>query len=158
MHKETALLDEVSVTEARQMRQHYDNVVHGKRPFIITRYHDPGAVVMSRDDLARTLDRYRFTVDLLPEDDGAFTLWIPELGIGESGPTIKESRQALIAAVRAYVQQYWDRYAAWQHIPDKRAQWPYVLRLSLAHGDQELLAMLLEAVPRSDGARDSVGT
>lgn len=44
-----ALLDEVSVTEARQMRQHYDNVVHGKRPFLMTRYRDPGAVVMSRE-------------------------------------------------------------------------------------------------------------
>lgn len=32
-----ALLDEVSVTEARQMRQHYDRVVHGKRPFLMTR-------------------------------------------------------------------------------------------------------------------------
>src|SRR5579864_1183229 len=136
MNKGTTLLDEVSVTEARQMRQHYDNVVYGKRPFVITRYHDPGAVVMARDDLARMLDGYRFTVELLPEEDGAFTLWIPELSVGESGNTIKEARQALVTAVRGYVQHYWDRYAAWQHIPDKQAQWPYVLRLSLAHDDQ----------------------
>lgn len=157
MSDTAALLDEVSVTEARQMRQHYDNVVHGKRPFIITRYHDPGAVVMSREDLARTLERYRFTVDLLPEDDGAFTLWILELGVGESGPTIKEARHALVGAVRAYVQQYWDRYAAWQHIPDKSAQWPYILRLSLAQNDQELVGMLLESVPRPTDALETVG-
>jgi len=55
------------------------------------------------------------------------------------------------------VRQYWDRYDAWQHIPDKSAQWPYVLRLSLAHDDQELLAMLLESVPRSDTTPELVG-
>src|SRR5579864_5703604 len=99
MSKGTTLLDEVSVTEARQMRQHYDNVVHGKRPFLITRYRDPGAVVMSREDLARVLRRYRFSVDLLPEEDGSFTLWIPELEVGESGDTIRDARQALVEAV-----------------------------------------------------------
>ena len=157
MAHDAALLDEVSVTEARQMRQHYDNVVHGKRPFLMTRYRDPGAVVMSREDLARVLQRYRFKVDLLPEEDGSVTLWIPELGVGESGKTIKEARRALVDAVRAYVRHYWDRYEAWQHIHAKSAQWPYILRLSLAHDDQELLSMLLEAVPRLGTAPDPDG-
>lgn len=156
MSDEAALLDEVSVTEARQMRQHYDNVVHGKRPFLMTRYRDPGAVVMAREDLARMLQRYRFTLDLLPEEDGHFTLWIPELNLGESGPTIKAARKALVDATRAYVQQYWNRYDAWQHIPDKSAQWPYVLRLSLAHSDQEILAMLLESVPHAEATPEPV--
>jgi hypothetical protein len=158
MDEAGALLDRVSVTEARQMRQHYDNVVHGKRPFIITRYHDPGAVVMSRDDLIRTLDRYRLSVELLPEEDGAFSLWVPELAVGESGSTIREARQNLVSAVRAYILHYWDRYAAWQHIPEKKAQWPYVLRLSLAGSDQELLSLLLESVPRPDVSSATAGT
>lgn len=151
------LLDAVSVTEARQMRQYYESVVHDKRPFLMTRYREPGAVVMSRDDLARMLSRYQFTVELLPEDDGSFALWIPELEAGESGATIKEARKALVAAVRAYVLHYWDRYEAWQHIPAKEAQWPYVMRLSLAHDDQELLSMLLEGVPRPAMTPDPAG-
>ncbi len=157
MSDEATLLDEVSVTEARQMRQHYDNVVHSKRPFIITRYRDPGAVVVSREDLARMLTNFRFTVDLLPEEEGAFTLWVPQLSVGESGKAIREARQALVEAVRAYVRQYWDRYDAWQHIPEKREQWPYVLRASLAHDDRELLTMLLESIPRSEVMPESVG-
>jgi len=76
--------------------------------------------------------------------------------VGESGKTIKEARGALVDAVRAYVQQYWKRYDAWQHIPDKSAQWPYVLRLSLAHDDQEFLAMLIESVPRPDAISEVV--
>jgi hypothetical protein len=157
MGEELPLLREVSVTEARQMRRHYDDVVHEKRPFVITRYHDPGAVVVSRDDLARSLSQYRFVIELLPEEDGAFTLWVPELGIGESGPSIKSARAALVASVRAYVQHYWDRYAAWQHIPEKAAQWPYVLRLSLAQSDDEIAALLLESVPRPDQVRQPIG-
>jgi hypothetical protein len=158
MDEGARLLDEVSVTEARQMRHHYDYVVHRKRPFLITRYRDPGAVVMASADLARVLGRYPFTVELLPEDDGSFTLWIPELGLGASGSTINDARQALIAAVRAYARHYWDRYDAWQHIPAKSAQWPYILRLSLARDDRELLSMLLEAVPRHDPASTPAGT
>src|SRR5437016_3752964 len=85
MAEGTTLLDEVSVTTARKMRQYYDNVVHGKRPLLMTRHHEPGAVVMPREDLALMLRRYRFTLDVLPEDDGSFTLWVPELGVGASG-------------------------------------------------------------------------
>lgn len=77
--------------------------------------------------------------------------------MGESGATIKEARAALADAVRAYIQQYWDRYDAWRHIPAKSAQWPYVLRLSLARDDQELRAMLLESAPRRDAAAAQTG-
>src|SRR5258708_599219 len=156
MHEKPTLLKAVSVTEVRQMRQHYDSVVHEKHPFLLTRYNEPGAVVLAREDLARSLACYRFTVDLLPEEDGAFTLWIPELSIGESGPSVKETRAALVQAVRAYAQHYWSRYAVWQHIPEKATQWQYVFRLSLAQNDDELIAMLLESVPRDDDAR-SIG-
>jgi hypothetical protein len=103
------------------------------------------------------LSRYRFGMELLPEEDGSFALWIPELELGESGATIKEARQALLAAVRAYVLQYWDRYEAWQHIPAREAQWPHILRLSLAHDDQGLLSILLEGVPRPVTAPDPAG-
>lgn len=101
------------------------------------------------------LEQYRFTVDLLPEEDGAFTLWVPELGVGESSATVKDARQALVdvVCVYVYVQQYWQRYDAWQYVPAKNAQWPYVLRLSLAHDDREILAMLLESAPRRDATR-----
>jgi Antitoxin of toxin-antitoxin, RelE / RelB, TA system len=158
MAEGTTLLDEISVTAARQMRQYYDNVVHGKRPLLMTRYHEPGAVVMPREDLALMLRRYRFTLDVLPEDDGSFTLWVPEVGIGESGKTLHEARRALLDAVRAYVRQYWNRYEVWRHIHDKSAQWPYILRLSLAQNDQELLGMLLESVPQPPTAQEPVDT
>jgi len=156
MPDEAPLLQEVSVTAARQMRRHYDDVVHHKRPFIITRYRDPGAVVVSLEDLARSLAHYRFSVELLPEEDGAFTLWLPELAVGESGASVKAARTALVQAVRAYIQHYWSRYTAWQHIPEKAAQWPYVLRLSLVQTDEEIAALLLESVPRPNETHESV--
>jgi len=109
------------------------------------------------EDSAPILAHHRFTVDLLPEEEGAFTLWVPELSVGESGKTIKEARQALVEAVRAYIQQYVGRYSAWKDIPEKREQLPYVLRTFLAHDDQDLLTMLLESVPRPDATPESVG-
>lgn len=118
---------------------------------------EPAQSNRSEDAAPILLAHYRFTVDLLPEEDGAFTLWVPELGVGESGKTIREVRQALVEAVRAYIWQYQGRYGAWKDIPEKREQLPYVLRAFLARDDQDLLTMLLESVPRPDATPESAG-
>jgi len=88
---------------------------------------------MLGEDLIRMIEQYRFTVDL-PLENRAFTLWAPELGVGESGASIKEARvpRRRRARVRAAVLGSLQRLAA-----HPRQGCP-----------QELLAMLLESPPR----------
>jgi hypothetical protein len=54
--------------------------------------------LLSRDALLRLLAPYRFHVDVLPEDDGSFTLWLLELDTGGHGSTLPDARRALLAA------------------------------------------------------------
>jgi hypothetical protein len=92
--------------------------------------------------LLRVLDPYRFRVNVLPEDDGSFTLWLRELNVAGSGPTLRAARADLLAAIRSYAQDYLDQVDFYRHLKDLAEQEPYVLRLSLAKDDAELVALL----------------
>jgi len=66
------------------------------------------------------------------------------LNIAEDGDSLLDARRNLLAGVRSYVRHYFDRWDMYKHMPDMRAQEPYVVRLSLADTDDELITMLFE--------------
>jgi hypothetical protein len=153
------MLHEVSLTHARNLSPLFDEAVRHEQPVLIVRGRRERGVLLSRDAVLRLLAGHRFTVDVLPEDDGRFTLWLRELDIGGHGATIREARTALLAAAKAYTTDYLRQFDFFRHLPDKAAQEPYVLRISLAKDDAELIQMLFPPIPPSGAggaaARDS---
>src|SRR5579864_3348006 len=117
----------------------FDEAVRDELPVMIERGGREHGLLVARDALLRMLAPFRIHVDVLPEDDSGFTLWLRELDIGGTGPTLKEARTDLISAVYSYVRDYWRQFALYRHLPDMSAKEPYVLRLSLAHSEQELV-------------------
>jgi hypothetical protein len=97
----------------------------------------------------------RPVVDVLPEDDGGFTLWLRELNVANTGPTLGEARRDLLAAVRSYVRDYIRQFDFYRHLTDLAAQAPYVVRLSLAQGDGELIDILFGASAAGDASESS---
>ncbi len=89
----------------------------------------------------RLLASYRFHVDIFPEDEGGFTLWLRELNVAGTGPSLRQARQDLLAAVRSYVRDYIDQFDFYRHLTDLAAQEPYVARLSLTQDNAELLSV-----------------
>ena len=79
-------------------------------------------VLLSRDALLRVLAPYRFRVNVLPEDDGGYTLWLRELNVAGSGRTLSQARQDLLAAVRSYVRDYSQHVDFYRHLPDRPAR------------------------------------
>jgi hypothetical protein len=140
---DTAMIHEVSLTEARNLSPLYTEAVRAEHPVLIRRGRDEKAVLLSRDHLLSLLAPYAFHVDVIPDEEaGGFTLWLHELNIGEHGPTLLAARDALLAGVRSYVRHYWDQWDFYQHLRDKAGQYPYILRLSLALDDTELKDIL----------------
>jgi len=90
------------------------------------------------------LESFTFHVAVIPEPDGAFTLAIRELNIAEDGDSLLDARRNLLAGVRSYERHYFDMWDMYKHMPDMHAQEPYVVRLSLADTDEELIDMLFE--------------
>ena len=136
------ILEHVTVTQARNLMPVFDAVVREERPVVITRYKRDEAVLLSRARLSRLLEGFTFHVAVIPEPDGGFTLAIRELNIAEDGATLHEARRNLLDGVRSYVRHYFDMWDMYKHMPDMRAQEPYVMRLSLAETDNELIGML----------------
>lgn len=149
--KDNDLIHRVNLTIARNLSPLFNKVAREERPVVISRGSRERAVLMSRDQVLRMLRPYVFHTDVIPEEDGGFTLWLRELDIGEHGESLLETRGRLIEAVRGYVRHYLDHWALYRHLPEKAAQEPYVHRLSLAEGDDELNDMLF-------GAPEPVGT
>jgi prevent-host-death family protein len=77
------LLHSVKLTQARALSPLFDEAVLEEHPVLITRHGRERAVLASRDAIARVLAPYQLHVDVIPEDEGGFTLWIRELDDAE---------------------------------------------------------------------------
>lgn len=139
---EGAALRSVNLTEARNLSPLFDEAVRFEHPVLIVRNRREWGLLLSRDAMLRVLESRGFQVHVLPEDNGGFTLWLDELNLGASGATLREARHELLAAVRSYINNYRAQFDLYRHLPDRARQEPYVLRLSLARDDDELIAML----------------
>jgi hypothetical protein len=155
------MLREVNLTTARNLSPLFDEAVRREHPVVIVRGlrgRRERGLLLSRDALVRILAPYRFRVDVLPEAGGGFTLWLRELDVGGSGSTLRTARQNLLSAVRAYVRDYLEHLELYRHLPDLGAREPYVLRLSLAEDDAELLELLVGArAPDQAAAAERAG-
>ncbi len=146
------MVEEVNLTSARNLSPLFDKAVRREHPVMIVRGGKERGLLVARDTLLRVLSGYRFHVDVLPEDEGGYTLWLKELKIGGFGATIKDARAQLLAAVRSYVRNFLDEFDFYRHLPEMVEQEPFVLRLSLAKDDAELVAMLFGPRVAADAA------
>jgi hypothetical protein len=147
------LLHSVKLTEARALSPLFDEAVRQEHPVLITRHDRESAILASRDAIARVLAAYQVHVDVIPEDEGGFTLWIRELDIGASGANLAAARQELLAVVRSYVRDYHQQFSFYRHLTDMAAREPYVLRLSLAQDDVELARFVFGTVATSPDSK-----
>jgi len=136
------LLHSVNLTKARELSPLFNEAVVDEQPVVITRGTRQRAVLASQGSIERMLAPYRVHVDVLPEADGGFTLWVLELDIGGTGPTLEAARVELLSAVRSYVRDYHEQFSFYRHLPDMAAREPYVFRLSLAQDNAELVDLL----------------
>ena len=148
------LLHSVKLTTARNLSPLFDEAVRDELPVMIVRSNREHGVLVSRDAVLRLLTTFPVHVDVVPEDEGGFTLWLRELDIGGTGESIEAARDDLLSAVRAYVRDYHQQFGFYRHLPEMATREPYVFRLSLAQDDAELLALLFgDEAPPADTTR-----
>ena len=142
MAVEDAVLPRYTLTDARNLSPLFDTAVRRDRPVLIIRNGKERCILSSRELLLRVLAPFAFHVDVVPEEGGAFTLWVRELNVGATGPDLRQARVRLLEVVRGYVADYVAQHDFYRHLPDLAAQEPFVRRLTLAEDDAELIAML----------------
>ena len=141
-----SILREVNLTTARNLSPLFDEAVRHERPVLITRGGKERGVLMARATLQRLLAHCRFTVHE-EAHPGDVRLRLQPLDLEAHGATPAEARQALMAAVRVYVQDYLDRFDFYRHLPERVRLEPHVRRLSLAQSDADLGRMLFRPRP-----------
>lgn len=137
-----SLLHEVNLTTARNLSPLFDEAVRKERPVVIVRGGRERGLLVAQDMLARALAAYHFHVDVLPEEDGRWTLWLNGLEIGGTGQSLTEARAGLLAASRSFAANYLDQLDFYRHLPEMARLEPYVLRIALAEDDAALARAL----------------
>lgn len=143
-------VEEVTLTEARNLSPWFDRAVSEERPVRIVRARRDHGLLVSASLVHRLLASYQFTILSETEPDYAFSFTILELDIHATGPTKERARGNLVALVRDYVREYIEQFGFYRRIPEFAVQEPYIRRLSLARDDAELTAMLFEGDPAYD--------
>jgi len=137
------VLEELKFTEARNgLSALYDRVFNHYQPVIIRRGRAE-EVLMLRTDLQRLLlEKYRLKPEVIQEEDGSVTLALDELELYSNGRTIEEAAWALVQDLKFYAQDYVERSHLFINAPNRRAHFPYVLRVLLCESDEEIRSLL----------------
>lgn len=146
-------LHEINLTTARNLSPWFDEAVRHGRPVSIVRGGRERGMLLSRETLLDALRAYKFRVNVLPEDDGGFTLWLRELNVAANGRTLREARSKLLSVVRSFTKDYYVNSDLYRQLPDLACMAPYVLLLSLADDDAQMISMLF-GVERAGDDKD----
>lgn len=136
-------LRETSFSEARsQLSRLFDEVIENLRPVLIRRKGREEALLLRRDDLEALLDPFTLAAQVVREDDGSVTIAVDELEWAVNAPTREAAVQQLVNDLHQYAGDYLARAPVFLRAPNRRGHFPYVLRILLAPGDEQIRRML----------------
>ncbi|MGH8931392.1 MAG: hypothetical protein ACRDZO_12390 [Egibacteraceae bacterium] len=135
----------------REFSSVYDRVSGDGAIVVVQRRGSPAVVMVPLDQLRADLAAlYPFASEVLFEDDGSVSVWLPELTVYGRGADLDDAIDDLADEVEDYVE---DWYARLRHAPNHAARIGWVRRIELAEDRDELRRMLFE--PPATGAVDS---
>jgi hypothetical protein len=100
------------------------------------------ALLLRREHLEALLEPFVVRAQVLLEDDGTTTIAVDELEWAVNAPTREEAARELVADLRRYATDYLSRAPIFLRAPNRRAHFPYVLRILLAATDDQVRQML----------------
>ncbi len=142
----------VSSTDARKRwADVFSRAVADGAPVAIERGGDERGLLIGFDEVRLLLDRYPFTTEAFFED-GAVSLWSPELELYGRGPSFAEAQEDLVDEVRGYVEEYLGDARLYLRSPNRASHFPWILRAYVADATGQLERVLFEP---PDTATDS---
>lgn len=139
-------MSSISVSRLRDtMRATFSGVVREHRPVTVTRGAEELALLVGADDVSVLLDDRRFEPEIFGTDD-AVSVWLPQLELYGQGGSLDEAREDLLDEVRQYVGEYLAD-GGYLVAPNRRPDFPYVLKAFLADRDGGLADVIFPAPP-----------
>lgn len=137
------MLTEHNLTEARkELSSLYDAVFNTYKPTIIKRKKTEEILLLRVDLQKMLLTHFSLKPEVIPEDDQSITLALDHLEIYVNGATLEDAVKELISELKYYARDYIERSQLFLHAPNRRAHFPYVLRVILCETDEEVRDLL----------------
>lgn len=137
------MLSEIQFTEARnQFSAIYDTVFNTFNPTIIKRKQTEEIALLRVDLLKMVLSKFTFNPEILPEEDGSFTLALDQLELYTNSNSLDNATLDLIQDLKTYAQDYSARPQLFLQAPNRKSHFPYVLRVLLCENDEEIRRLL----------------
>lgn len=137
------MLSKHNLTDARKgLSSLYDEVFNTFRPTIIKRKKSEEVLLLRVDLQKMLLSHFSLKLEVISEDDKSITLALDHLEIFVNGTTLEDAIQELIADLKYYSHDYIQRSQLFLHAPNRRAHFPYVLRVLLCETDEEIRDLL----------------
>ncbi len=129
----------------REFSSVYDRVSGEGASVVVERRGSPAVAIVPLDQLRADLAAlYRFASEVMFEDDGSVSVWLPELALYGRGEDLDDAIDDLVDEVEDYIE---DWYARLRHAPNHAARSGWVRRTELAEDRNELRGMLFEPPP-----------
>ena len=136
------MLTEIKFTDARKtFTELFNDVWHRSLPAIVNRKQAEEVLLLRRDLQQYILRPYVFKPEVLPEDDGSITVALDLIDIAVNGPTLNEAIEELVRELKIYAEDYRDNINLFLNAPNRKAHFPYVLRVWLCDNDQEIKSL-----------------
>ncbi len=138
----------------REFSSVYNRVSRDGAVVVVQRRGSPAVAVVPLDRLRADLATlYPFASEVLFEEDGSVSVWLPEFAVYGRGGDLDDAVDDLVDEVEDYVEDWYGRL---RHAPNHAGRIGWVRRIELAEDRTELRDMLLEPPASAEDSGSSV--
>ena len=132
------MLKELTITDARkQLSNLFDSAYNEYKPVMVKRKQTEEVLILRKDLQQMILSDFTLKPEVLREEDGSVTL-----SLDVNAEDKQKAEEELIKELKIYAQDYIQRSQLFLNAPNRRAHFPYVMRILLCEDDKELHQML----------------
>lgn len=137
------MLQELTITDARkQLSNLFDSAYNAYKPVMVKRKQTEKVLILRKDLQQMILSEFTLKPEVLLEEDGSVTLSLDTLEIYVNAEDKQKAEEELIKELKIYAQDYIQRSQLFLNAPNRRAHFPYIMRILLCEDDKELHQML----------------
>ncbi|MEQ8201913.1 MAG: hypothetical protein ABRQ24_10890 [Syntrophomonadaceae bacterium] len=131
----------LNASEVRNEFSSFIDTVVREKPMVFKRNRDR-VLSISTEQAKNLLESHRFKATLIPEEDGSVTITLEDFDLAVNAPDRDQAILKLAEELAEYSQDYFDQFSLYFNAANRRKHFPYVLKVALAEGIQEVAGFI----------------
>jgi len=131
----------LNASEVRNDFSSFIDKVVREKPMVFKRNRDQ-VLSMSIEQANSLLETHRFKAILIPEEDGSITITLEDFDLVVNAPDRNQALLKMAEELIDYAQDYLDQFALYFKAANRKKHFPYVMKVALAEGIQEVAGFI----------------